>query len=163
MGKFKGLPDRVVNDVRGGWRDLVALMGGVDRASRICAVSVSQVSIYGSLHGDSLPSLATVLAAEADVGKPLVTEALARATRHALVPIEPMAEGELAALLARVGAETGEVFGRYGAALADDGQVNAAEKLAIIRELQDLQRAVHAALGHLHAPPVAPAPMVSAA
>ncbi|MFH5926425.1 phage regulatory CII family protein [Roseomonas xinghualingensis] len=153
MSRFKGVSEQIINDVRAGWRQIVREMGGVDRTSKVCSVAISQVSIYGSLQGDSLPSLATVLAAETDLGKAHVTEALARATGHILVPIKPLAQGDLSAHLARVGGETGEVFNRYAAALSNDGKVDAEERREIARELQDLIQAATAALGHLQVQP----------
>jgi hypothetical protein len=153
MSRFKGVSEQIVNDIRAGWRQLVREMGGVDRTSKVCGVTISQISVYGSLHGDSLPSLATVLAAETDLGQAHVTEALARATGHILVPIKPVVDGDLGALLARVGAETGDVFNRYALALAGDGKVGAEERREIACELQDLIQAATAALGHLQAQP----------
>jgi hypothetical protein len=161
--RFKGVPEEVVNAIRGGWKDLVHEMGGVDRAEQVCGVSKGQISIYGAKHGDSLPSLCTILAAEIDTGMPLVSTAMANATRHTLIPMNPLAAGELAALLARVGAETGEVFARYGVALANGGQVDAAERQGIARELQDLLRVTHAALAHVQPGPTPLAPSESSA
>ena len=158
MSKFKGLPEVVVAGLRGGWRDLVQAMGGVDRASRVCTMSISQVSACGSPSGDCMPTLAAIYLAEKDAGRAFISEVLAAATGHILVPLEPMAEGELATLLSKVGAETGEVFARYGAALAD-GDVDAAERLAIVRELQDLNRATLRAIAHLQGGPAPVAPV----
>ena len=163
MSKFKGLPDLVVNAMRGSWRDLVQAMGGVDRTSRICSMGISQVSACGSPSGDCMPTLAAIYLAEQDAGEPFISTVLASATNHILVPLKPVAEGELAELLSRVGAETGQVFARFAAALADDGAVDAAERQAIARELQELNRAALAALAHLHAGPAPVGPKQDAA
>lgn len=152
--RFKGVSEVVVNAIRGGWKDLVHDMGGVDRAERICGVTKGQISIYGAKHGDSLPSLCTVLAAELDTGFSHVTEAMAHANGFILVPAKELAEGDLATLMAKVGQEAGEVFARYAAALAD-GDVCAEDKLGIVRELEDVIQAAHRAIGNLRGKPVA--------
>lgn len=153
MSKFKGLPEVVVNAFRGSWRDLVQEMGGVDRTSRVCQMSIGQVSTAGREHGDCLPTIAAIYLAEQDAKKPYITSVLAGATGHHLIPHEPLAPGELAVLLAQIGAESGEVFGAYARALADDGLVDAEERAEIRRKLGDVKRAVLAAIAHCDAPP----------
>jgi hypothetical protein len=149
MSKFNRLPDVVVAAIRGGWRDLRDAMGGTDRAARVCGVGISQVSTYGSEHGDSMPTLATVFLAERDTGKPYITSALASATGHILVPVEPVAKGELASLLCMVGGEVGEMFSTYGAALANDGVLDAGELAEVRRKAGDAKRAIYALISHL--------------
>lgn len=156
MSRNKGVAEQVIRDIRAGWRALVRDMGGVDATSKVAQTTISQVSIYGNPNGDSLPSLATVLAVEMDLGVGFahVTEAMARATDHVLVPVKPLSHGELATLLARLGAETGEVFARFAAAQAD-GRICAEDRAAMIREVEDVVQAGHCLLGHLRQPPQA--------
>ncbi len=150
MSRFKGVDEQVIRDLRTGWRQIVKDMGGVDATAKVAQTTISQVSIYGNPNGDSLPSLATVLAVEMDLGVGFahVTEAMARATGHILVPDRALAPGDLAQLMAKVGKETGEVFARYALALSD-GTVCAEDRLAIIRELEDVIQASHHAIGNL--------------
>jgi predicted transcriptional regulator len=135
-------------------RELVERAGGLDAAGVCTRVKKSSLSNYANVHlPETFVPVDVVARLEEIAGEPLVTRELARRARCALVPIEPVTEGELASLLARVGAESGAVFAAYADAVADDGRVDAPERAGIARELSDLVRAATAALGHLQASP----------
>jgi hypothetical protein len=156
MIHWKDVPQQVVKDLRSGWRQIVRDMGGVDACAKVAKTTISQVSIYGNPDGDSLPSLATVLAVEMDLGTGHAhfTEAMARATGHILVPVKAVTEGDLDTLLAKLGGETGDVFTRYAMARSD-GVVSAEARAALVCELEDVIQAAHCAIGHLRQPPKA--------
>jgi hypothetical protein len=136
---------------------LLHRVGGLDAAATCTRVKRAQLGNYGNLNvADIFAPVDVVVTLEDLVGEPLLTQEMARRAGYAMVPVEPVAEGELAALLAKVGAESGAVFAAYGDALAD-GRVDAPERARIARELQDLIRAAHAALGIL-APGPTPVP-----
>jgi hypothetical protein len=135
-------------------RVLVERVGGLDAAAACTRVRRAQLGNYQNPQQDDAFMPVDVLARlELVAGEPLLTRELATRAGCALVPVEPVREGELAALLARVGAESGAVFTAYAEALSDNGRVDAQERSAIARELQDLIRAATAALGHLQSSP----------
>jgi hypothetical protein len=135
-------------------RELVERAGGLDAAGVCTRVKKSSLSNYANVHQpDAFVPVDVVARLEEIAGEPLLTRELARRAKCALVPIEPVTDGELSLLLARVGAESGAVFSAYAEAMSDDGRVDAPERADIARELSDLIRAATAALGHLQAPP----------
>ncbi|MBP0493047.1 phage regulatory CII family protein [Pararoseomonas indoligenes] len=139
-------------------RALVERVGGLDAAAACTRVRRAQLSNYQSLNvDDAFVPVDVIWRLERIAGEPLITQELANRAGYTIVAVEPIAEGELAALLAKVGAESGHVFSAFAEAMADDGQVNAQERGEIARELQDLIRAASRALGHLQAP-LAPVP-----
>ena len=144
------------------FRELVDRAGGVDAAAACTRVARASLSNYGNPHHPSFAPIDVVARLETLVGEPLITTCLARRAHCALVPVEPVREGDLSMLLAHVGRESGEVFQAYGEALANDGQVCAEERAEISRRLADLARAAHAAMGHLNTTPLAPVPLAQA-
>ncbi|MFC0384360.1 phage regulatory CII family protein [Muricoccus vinaceus] len=133
-------------------------VGGLDAAAACTRVRRAQLGNYGNLNMPEIfAPVDVVLELQAITKDPIVTAEMARLQGYALVPVEAVAEGELAALLAKVGAESGAVFQEFAQALGNDGQVDSAERTAIARKLSDLLRVTHAALGYCHPRP-APVP-----
>lgn len=138
-------------------RVLVERVGGLEAAAACTRVRRAQLGNYQSPNADEAFMPVDVVARlEHVAGEPLITQYLANRAGYAIIPVEPVAEGELAALLARVGAESGAVFTAYAEAMAGDGKVDEAERAAIARELGDLIRAATMALGHLRPPAAVP-------
>lgn len=110
------------------WRRLVHAGGkGLALAAHL-EVPASRVTEYGTPDSGRSPSIATVLEAEAFMGRPFVTEALAAAQGLRLVPAEAAeapdaVEKRAAGLMATMG----EAFAAYGAAMADR-QLSRAER-----------------------------------
>jgi hypothetical protein len=123
-------------------RHLVQELGGIDAASTVCRVGRSQISDYQTPHGDKFMPLDVVMQLEASLGQPVVTTALALAAGCTLLPLNPLAErSALAALLARIGKDTGELFGTAAQALGH-AKPTPAERTMLLAELSDLHLAV---------------------
>ena len=82
--------------------------------------------------------------------EPLITAEPARRAGCQLVPIAHVDDGPLGERMARLGAEFGEAFSAYAAAIAD-GRVTPDEAARLARELQDVVSAAQRALATLSA------------
>lgn len=137
-------------------RELLDRAGGLDAAAVCVRVKKTSLSNYANVHQpEAFAPIDVVARLEEVAGEPLVTAELARRAGHALVQVEAVHEGELAELLARVGAGSGAVFATYAEHLSDDGVIDAEEKADIGRRLADLHRAVSLAMAHLSGRPAA--------
>lgn len=131
------------------FRALVAEAGGLDAAAACVRVGRSRLAEYYALDGDAFAPIDVVARLEAIVGRPLVTAELARRAGCALEPLSGNGLGRIDVLLARVGAELGQVHAAYAAALADGG-LCAADRARLAREAAEARNALDALLGALH-------------
>ncbi len=132
-------PDRALKT---GFRDLVLnRVGGVDAAVATVGVRVgrSQLGSWLNPHEDAFPRVDVTVALEIAAGEPVLTSEMARRSGFSLIPLEPMGEGDLAQGMAKLGAEVGQVFAAFSAALAD-GRITGDEADRMIREHQDILR-----------------------
>lgn len=141
------LEDRALKTL---FRVLVAEAGGLDAAAACVRVGRSRLAEYYALDGDAFAPVDVVARLEAIVGRPLVTAELARRAGCALEPLGGGALGRIDVLLARVGAEVGQVNAAYAEALADGG-LCAADRARLAREAAEARNALDALLGALQA------------
>jgi hypothetical protein len=128
------------------FRALLARCGGLDAAASCVRVGRSQLANYTDMHSDQFAPLDVVAELEAVAGEPLVTAELARRASHLLVPAVADCDGPLAASMAHLAREMGEVFAAYATAMGNDGRVSAVEADQIERELGDVIRLATRAL-----------------
>jgi hypothetical protein len=133
-------------DMKSAVRALLHSVGGEAKAAALCRVSKSTLSEYGNpRHGERHMPLDVVLALERAAGEMPVTEHLA-AEHDALLLQLPAggAVGNWVDHLTSIGKEAGDVFHRAGEYLADDGDIDAQEAPALLKEVDELLAAVAA-------------------
>lgn len=124
-------------------RVLLTRCGGLDASAACVRVGRSQLANYTDMASDQFAPIDVIVALEEVAGEPIVTGEMARRAKHILVPLPSEGEGQLAQDMAQ---EVGETFAAYGAAMANDGQVDAVEAARVERELADLVRVASRAL-----------------
>lgn len=138
------LEDRALKTL---FRALVTEAGGLDAAEACVRVGRSRLAEYYHLHGNAFAPVDVVARLEAIVGRPLVTAELARRAGCALEALPAgAAAGRIDVLLARVGAEIGQVNAAYAEALADGG-LCADDNARLAREVAEARNALDALLG----------------
>ncbi|MDA1098169.1 MAG: hypothetical protein O2967_04215 [Proteobacteria bacterium] len=133
-------------DVKSAVRALLHAIGGEAKAAAVCRVSKSTLSEYGNpRYGERHMPVDVVLALERAAGEMPVTEHLA-AEHGALLLHLPAVEavGSWLDHLTSIGKEAGDVFHRAGEYLANDGDIDAHEAPALLREVDELLAAVAA-------------------
>lgn len=131
-------------------RALVEAVGGLDAAAACTRVQRSSLASYYAPNLPAFMPVDVVGRLEEVAEQPLLTAELARRAGYELVPVRPIGRGELAALIARLGAEVAETFATYATAMAD-GRLTAEERATLAREVADIKRAADAVLGALRA------------
>jgi hypothetical protein len=137
------LPARDYAAIAAATRDLLAACGGGRRAASLTRADEPRLSRYGDRHcHDRWAPVDVIADLEADAGEPIVTRALAALSGHALVPVRAEgaalpARADWIGQLATVAREGGDVVGALGEALADDGEVDAAEASRLRREVRE--------------------------
>lgn len=127
--------------LKAAFRRLVEACGGQESAILIPGMPIQRhqaLSEYGKIDHPGQARIDVIALMEADCGKPLVTELLARATHHVLVPL-PAVVGSHNPLGRVTGAamkETSEVFAKLGQFL-DDGKLSATEGRKLDKEIDD--------------------------
>lgn len=139
-------------------RALIERLGGLDAAAATVRLGRSRLADCQHLHTDVVLPVDVVAKLEAVAGEPLITAELARRAGCVLVPVEPLAEGEDAELMAHIGRETGEAFAAYAEGMRD-GRLCPEDRAKVARELGDLHRRVVAMLGRLTEAPRAVLPV----
>jgi hypothetical protein len=125
--------------LKAAFRRLVEACGGQESVILIPGMPLKRhqaLSEYGNIDEPGQARIDVIALMEADCGKPLVTELLARATHHVLVPL-PAVVGSHNPLGRVTGAamkETSEVFAKLGKFL-DDGKLSAAEGRQLDKEI----------------------------
>lgn len=127
---------------------LTERVDGLEAAAAVARVGKSSLGFYQNYHHEQVMPVDVAATLERIAGEPLMTAELARRAGYALVPVHPIAGGQLAEVLARLGKEVGEVFGAFAQAMAD-GHATDDERAVIARELQDVISASHNALATL--------------
>lgn len=134
------------NGLRTAWKLLVAACGGVEATAAAVRVKKTLVSDYGNINieGRFVP-VDVVMDVESLAGRPLITQALARAQGCELVAVEAKSASTVALELARIGRDIGDLFANAARLLNGDGMTDQ-ERAAIVRDLQDARMACSAAL-----------------
>lgn len=126
---------------------LVVLCGGQTRAAELCRVSRSQVARYTDDSDDAIAvhmPADVIICLEEHANDPVVSRYLASRTGHALLPLDPaITPNTYPALLARIGKETGQMFGEASAAMRD-GRLAPKERGRVRREAIELMTAIAA-------------------
>lgn len=114
-------------------RDLVTRVGGQEAAARVSRLK-SHVTVgrYGRVQDVEFAPIDVVADLEAEIGEAPVTRALAALAGLIVIP-RPAADGDgtWTRHLGAIAREAGEIIQRVGEALADDGEVSAAEIRAL--------------------------------
>ena len=120
-------------------RLLVGQAGGTEGAAELTRVGKSNTSNYGNINMPDCHAPIDVVADLEDFsGDMPVTRALAALQGCVVIKIDPQAGGIWGSKLADFGKETAEVFSRMGAAMADDGKIDAREARACLPEVEDV-------------------------
>lgn len=140
-------------------RALIERLGGLEAAAACSRLARSRLADCQHMHTEAFLPLDVVARLEAVAGEPLITQEMARRAGCVLVPVEPVAEGEDAELMAHIGREVGEAFAAYAAGMRD-GSLDGEDRARLARELGDLQRHVTAMQARLveHAPALSVVP-----
>jgi hypothetical protein len=150
LGTARLLPGRDYLALKAHCRDLVAACGGPKRAAEITRGHASHISeSIAPHHGDRFLAIDQVMDLESECGLPAVTQFLAGAHGFDLVP----RSGSAAAIspvqhLSRLAKESGDVIQQMAEAVSD-GEVSRAERDQMLREMQQLIDAAHAAMADL--------------
>lgn len=136
------------------FRDLLTACGGLKRCAALLGHPDSHLSASAAAHvTDRWPRLDHVIDLEADCGQPIVTQFLADRHGMDLMPRTGTAPAASTVQhLSKLARETGEVIAQMAAAVAD-GEVSNSERAAIVREIQQMIDAGHAAMADLRAEP----------
>jgi hypothetical protein len=150
--RARRLPASAYAGLKTGTRRLVEMLGGVDAAASGCRVGRSMLSDYGNPHHDeTFIPVDVALDLEDLLGAAPVSQALALARGFDLVPVEPVAPGELAALLARLGRDCADLFAE-SVALLNGAERRPAQIARMRSDLVDLRAACASLLGLLDQP-----------
>lgn len=130
------------------FRCLVEEAGGLDAAAACVRVGRSRLAEYYALDGDAFAPVDVVARLEAITGRPLITAELARRAGCALAPVAAANPLRIDVLLARIGAELGQVHAAYADAMGDGG-LCAQDRARLAREAADARNALDQLLGAL--------------
>ena len=123
-------------------RRLVKACGGQESCALIAGIGTVRHQHFSEVGAPDRPTeflrLDRVMLMEADCGQPIITDVLARATNHRLVPLPLIASTRtpLGRVTAQAMKETADVFVRLGGFL-DDGVLNATEGAQLDREIDE--------------------------
>jgi hypothetical protein len=135
-------------------RRLIALLGGIEAAATVTRVGRSRLAEYADVHAqDRHMPIDILLDLELAAGDPLVTAQLAAAQGYVINPLQ-FGEGDVAEALARVSKDAGTTLSDAVQAIRDG--LPADERIKLVADLTELQRAAQAALGALGAAPPGP-------
>jgi hypothetical protein len=128
--------------VKGAQRDLIKAVGGIDRAAMLLDRSVGQIGRYNNWNYPDLLSQWEVVVLEADLGRPIVSRAMAVLTGASV--LDPSSETRgldcLHSGSAKLMAEHAEFMVVYSDA-ARDGQFTDREILDMLPKAEDIRRA----------------------
>lgn len=123
-------------------RNLLCALGGAEAAACGSRSGRSLWGDYGNPNSPRFPPIDVVLDAEAECGRPFVTETLARLHGYLLVPIVPRGEGEVREQLARFAESAGGVMSEGYRALADD-VITPEEGARLVKQLHEIGTVVN--------------------
>ena len=134
---MRQLPQNDYLAVKAAWRDLVAAVGGPQRAAHITRGAPSRISEAMAPHcPERFPAADQIADLESECGQPVMTRALAGLAGYELTPLGDGTRIDLHHHLARIVGDCGDVATELAAALAD-GTVSEAERLTLIREIEE--------------------------
>lgn len=129
--------------LKAGFRDLVRLAGGQDRAAKMAGTSQSRISENASgNYPDCTPRVHHVVILEHDARVPVITRIMAEMAGYELVPMGTCSTQDPHTHLARIIKDTGEVAGGLSQALADGG-ISPQEARTLKREAHEAIEALH--------------------
>ncbi|MBD9390153.1 hypothetical protein IB237_23410 [Agrobacterium sp. AGB01] len=127
--------------VKSAQRDLIKLVGGIERAAQISSMSKSQIGRFNNTADTELMSVSVVYALEADCGVPVVTNAMAELSGRRLS--DPDADREADICVQRAKADLvkklGELLSRSADAAAD-GFISVAEARQLMGLSSDIDQ-----------------------
>lgn len=132
--------------LKGATRLLIRDIGGLEPAAAIAGCSVGQMGRYQHVDSPDSITIDKVVALESAEGVfPHVTQAIAAACKHILVPRPViLGDGTWAAHLATTCKEAGDLLSGLGTALANDGKVSADEAERLLPEVDQALSAITA-------------------
>jgi len=139
------ITDAWFHRVKAAQRDLIRLVGGIDRAAEISSVSSSHIGRMNNPRDTDLMPLSVVLALEADCGIPVVTSAMAELNGRRLSDPEAERRADLSVLTsyAEVARRAADVISG-GAIALGDSVVTPAEAAKMDRDAAELEREIAA-------------------
>ncbi len=134
-------PSALSLSLKAAFRRLVEACGGQESAILIPGMPIQRhqaLSEYGRVNESQQARIDVIALMEADCGRPIVTEQLARASGHVLValPAVVATRSPLGKVTGAAMKETSEVFAKLGAFL-DDGELSPAEARKLDKEIDD--------------------------
>lgn len=131
--------------VKAAQRDLIKIVGGIERAAEITSVSPSHIGRMNNARDTDLMPLSVVYALETECGLPIVTQAMAELSGRRLTDPNAEHRAHVDVLLSY-----SEVMQRAASLMAtaaqaiSDGKVTPTEATAMDREAADLERGLSA-------------------
>jgi hypothetical protein len=128
--------------VKAAQRDLIKIVGGIDRAAEISSVSTSHIGRMNNARDTDLMPLSVVYALETECGMPVVTQAMAELSGRRLTDPEgeQKASVNFVSAFSEVMQKTGTLAASGGAAMTDLF-VSHTEANGMDRVAADLERA----------------------
>lgn len=129
--------------VKAAQRDLIKLVGGIERAAEISSVSTSQIGRMNNVRDTDLMTISVVYALESECGVPIVTQAMAELNGRRLSDPDAEQRANLDVIMA-----SAEMMQRFGSLIATtgraiaDGFVTPTEAIPIDRELANIERVI---------------------
>lgn len=123
--------------IKAATRDLVKIVGGVQRAADIASTSGATISRWQSANHPEIITIAAALALETDGGIPLITEALAAVHGRTLSDAEHDAGYSVLEQHAEFAERAMEAVTASSRAIADL-KITPAEAASVVQELRDL-------------------------
>lgn len=143
------LEDALLREVKAATRVVMASHGKGSAAAASCRLNEGSLSDCASAHHpDRTLPLDVALQLELMGASTAISAAMARAHGCILVPVEVRGGGDVAAELAALGREVGDVFAAAARALAD-GVISEAERGDLVRELGEMMSVGQRALAAL--------------
>lgn len=127
--------------IKAAQRDLIKLVGGIERAAEMSSVSPSHIGRMNNARDVDMMPLSVVYALESECGVPVVTQAMAELSGRRLSDPDAEQKANLGVL-----ASYSEVLQKAaalmatGAAAMADGKITPAEAHAMDREAAELER-----------------------
>jgi hypothetical protein len=127
--------------VKGAQRDLIEEVGGLARAAKLLGRSAQHVGRYNNWNDPDLMTHWEIIVLEADLGRPIVSRAMAMMTGASVLDPSSETRGRdcLHAGSAKLMAEHAEFFIAFSEA-ASDGHFSDREMLELLPKVQDVSR-----------------------
>jgi hypothetical protein len=127
--------------VKSAQRDLIKLVGGIERAAKISSISKSQIGRFNNPTDAELMSVSVVYSLEAECGVPVVTNAMAELSGRRLSDPDADREADVCVQRAKANlvSKLGELLSRSAEAGAD-GFVSVAEARQLMGLSSDIDQ-----------------------